>query len=148
MYGEDIDLSLRITLGGYKITIIPIQLLFIIRHQKGSRNWRKCSRAMIIFANKHFSDSMRFIFFLYSFGHIFQGTLATMQNIQKLWLPLLDFAMIFPGVLLASACLGKHKICSGLLSRCFYFPRYTSLYFHLAHNNVLLRRVRKASKFA
>lgn len=58
MYGEDIDLSYRITLGGYKNIYFPETSIIHYKGEstkKGSLNYVKAFyQAMIIFARKHF----------------------------------------------------------------------------------------------
>lgn len=58
MYGEDIDLSYRITLGGYKNVYFPETTIIHYKGEstkKGSLNYVKAFyQAMIIFAKKHF----------------------------------------------------------------------------------------------
>ncbi|HPB05280.1 MAG TPA: glycosyltransferase, partial [Prolixibacteraceae bacterium] len=103
MYGEDIDLSYRITLGGYKNYYYPDTTIIHYKGEstkKGSLNYVKMFyNAMIIFANKHFSRQYAGLFsFFIHLAIYFRAALATMSRVfKKLWLPLLDFAMIFLG---------------------------------------------------
>ncbi|HNW51212.1 MAG TPA: glycosyltransferase [Prolixibacteraceae bacterium] len=103
MYGEDIDLSYRITLGGYKNYYYPGTTIIHYKGEstkKGSLNYvRMFYNAMIIFANKHFSKQYAgfFAFFIH-LAIYFRAALATTSRIvKKLWLPLLDFIFIFLG---------------------------------------------------
>lgn len=103
MYGEDIDLSYRITLGGYKNYYYPDTTIIHYKGEstkKGSLNYVKMFyNAMIIFANKHFSRQYAgFFSFFIHLAIYFRAALATMSRVfKKLWLPLLDFTMIFLG---------------------------------------------------
>lgn len=78
MYGEDIDLSYRITVAGYKNYYFSETSII---HYKGEST-KKSSvnyvlvfyNAMIIFAKKHFTRKKRQIFFsTHKFSHIFQS---------------------------------------------------------------------------
>jgi GT2 family glycosyltransferase len=64
MYGEDIDLSYRITQFGYKIFYFPKTSIIHYKGEstkKGSINYiRHFYKAMIIFASKHFKDGYPF----------------------------------------------------------------------------------------
>ncbi len=66
MYGEDIDLSYRITLGGYKNYYYPETTIIHYKGEstkKGSLNYVKVFyNAMIIFARKHFSGGKANVF--------------------------------------------------------------------------------------
>ncbi|NBU03256.1 MAG: glycosyltransferase family 2 protein [Bacteroidetes bacterium] len=70
MYGEDVDLSYRITLGGYKNVYFAGTTII---HYKGESTKRKSANyvkvfynAMVLFAQKHYSSSMAgwFAFFI------------------------------------------------------------------------------------
>lgn len=103
MYGEDIDLSYRITKGGYKNFYYPETTIIHYKGEstkKGSLNYvRMFYNAMIIFARKHFSKQYAglFSFFIHLAIYVRAGIAALVRLFQKLWLPILDFAIIFFG---------------------------------------------------
>lgn len=100
MYGEDIDLSYRIVLGGYKNYYYPGTRII---HYKGEST-KKTSvnyvfvfyNAMIIFARKHFSSKNASLFsFLINLAIYFRAGLAVMNRlIKKSIIPLLDYVVI------------------------------------------------------
>lgn len=100
MYGEDIDLSYRIILGGYKNYYFPETRII---HYKGEST-KKSSvnyvfifyRAMIIFANKHFSQNNAKLFsFLINSAVYFRAGLSILKRVAtKYLLGAFDFAMI------------------------------------------------------
>ena len=106
MYGEDIDLSYRITKGGYKNFYFPETTIIHYKGEstkKGSLNYvRMFYNAMIIFARKHFSKQYAGLFsFFIHFAIYFRAAIATAHRlVQKFWLPLLDFALIFVGFII------------------------------------------------
>lgn len=99
MYGEDIDLSYRIILGGYKNYYYPETKII---HYKGEST-KKSSvnyvfvfyNAMIIFAKKHFSQSHANTFsFLIKIAIYFRASIAIVNRlVKKLSLPMLDYAI-------------------------------------------------------
>ncbi|MDX5348763.1 MAG: glycosyltransferase family 2 protein, partial [Hymenobacteraceae bacterium] len=104
MYGEDIDLSYRITQGGYKNYYFPHTRII---HYKGESTKRTSVnyvfvfyRAMIIFAKKHFSGSHAGIFsFLINTAIYLRAGMAIAARFIKAALPvLLDAALIFVGM--------------------------------------------------
>ncbi len=100
MYGEDIDLSYRITLGGYKNYYYPQTRII---HYKGEST-KKSSvnyvfvfyNAMIIFAKKHFSQKNAKLFsFLINLAIYFRASVALLNRfIKKIALPLIDYLVI------------------------------------------------------
>jgi GT2 family glycosyltransferase len=98
MYGEDIDLSYRIVQAGYKNYYFPHTRII---HYKGEST-KKSSvnyvfvfyRAMIIFANKHFSQNNAKLFsFLINSAVYFRAGLAIARRlVSKSAIGLLDFA--------------------------------------------------------
>ena len=103
MYGEDIDLSYRITRAGYKNYYYPGTRII---HYKGEST-KKSSinyvfvfyNAMIIFARKHFTQSNARLFsFFINLAVYFRASLAIVSRFFKrgFW-PLLDAAIIFAG---------------------------------------------------
>ncbi len=99
MYGEDIDLSYRIILGGYKNYYFPETKII---HYKGEST-KKSSvnyvfvfyNAMIIFAKKHFSSSHANTFsFLIKIAIYFRASIAILNRIvKKLSLPFFDYTL-------------------------------------------------------
>ena len=104
MYGEDIDLSYRITQGGYKNYYFPETRII---HYKGEST-KKSSvnyvyvfyNAMRIFANKHFSQKNAKLFnWLITIAIWFRAGLALLSRFFKaILLPLIDFAAIYGGM--------------------------------------------------
>ncbi len=100
MYGEDIDLSYRIQLGGYKNYYYPKTRII---HYKGEST-KKSSvnyvfvfyNAMIIFAKKHFSQKNAKLFsFLINLAIYFRASIALLNRfLKKIALPILDFILI------------------------------------------------------
>lgn len=105
MYGEDIDLSYRITLGGYKNYYYPETTIIHYKGEstkKGSLNYVKMFyNAMIIFAQKHFSGGRATFFsLLIHFAIYFRAFLSIVKRVfQKIYLPVLDALFIFSGYL-------------------------------------------------
>lgn len=100
MYGEDIDLSYRIIKGGYKNYYFPKTQII---HYKGEST-KKSSinyvfvfyRAMVIFAEKHFSQKNAKAFsFLINLAIYFRAGIAILNRfIKQIILPTIDFAII------------------------------------------------------
>ncbi|MBN1769078.1 MAG: glycosyltransferase [Prolixibacteraceae bacterium] len=105
MYGEDIDLSYRITQSGYKNYYFPETTIIHYKGEstkKGSLNYvRMFYNAMIIFARKHFSKQYAGLFSLFIHLAIyFRALIAAAHRLfKKLWLPALDFLTIWLGFL-------------------------------------------------
>ncbi|HNU32969.1 MAG TPA: glycosyltransferase [Bacteroidia bacterium] len=103
MYGEDIDLSYRITKGGYKNYYFPETKII---HYKGEST-KKSSvnyvlvfyKAMVIFAKKHFSQSNAHTFsvLINIAVYLRAGAAIVARFLDKALLPLLDFLLIFGG---------------------------------------------------
>jgi len=106
MYGEDIDLSYRITQAGYKNYYFPETTIIHYKGEstkKDSVNYvRIFYNAMIIFARKHFSGGKARIFsFLIHFAIYMRAALAIIGRfISRIYLPLIDAILIFSGFLL------------------------------------------------
>jgi cellulose synthase/poly-beta-1,6-N-acetylglucosamine synthase-like glycosyltransferase len=104
MYGEDIDLSYRIIKGGYKNYYFPETRII---HYKGEST-KKSSvnyvfvfyRAMVIFAEKHFSQkNARLFSFLINAAIYFRASLAIFARfIKRATLPVIDFVLIAGGL--------------------------------------------------
>ncbi len=106
MYGEDIDLSYRILLGGYENYYFPETTII---HYKGEST-KKSSvnyvfvfyNAMIIFAKKHFSGKNANLFsFLINIAIYLRAFLAvSVRFIKAITLPFFDFIYIVTGLFL------------------------------------------------
>lgn len=104
MYGEDIDLSYRIIKGGYKNYYFPETRII---HYKGEST-KKSSvnyvfvfyRAMVIFAEKHFSQKNAKLFSaLINLAIYFRAGLAILTRfIKRITLPFIDFHLIALGL--------------------------------------------------
>ena len=105
MYGEDIDLSYRITKEGYKNYYFPETTIIHYKGEstkKGSLNYvRMFYNAMIIFARKHFSKQYAgfFSFFIHLAIYFRAVIAAGVGLVKRMWLPALDFLFIFLGFL-------------------------------------------------
>ncbi|MBN1821064.1 MAG: glycosyltransferase [Prolixibacteraceae bacterium] len=106
MYGEDIDLSYRIKQAGFKNYYFPETTIIHYKGEstkKGSVNYvRIFYKAMIIFAQKHFSGGKARMFsFLINMAIYFRAIIAVLGRLfSRLYLPLLDVIIIFSGYLL------------------------------------------------
>jgi GT2 family glycosyltransferase len=106
MYGEDIDLSYRISKSGYKNYYFPDTTII---HYKGEST-KKTSinyvfifyRAMITFAQKHYTQKHAQLFsFLINIAiYIRAGISIIMRLVQKLYMPVLDFVFMYGGMFL------------------------------------------------
>jgi GT2 family glycosyltransferase len=104
MYGEDIDLSYRVTQAGYKNYYYPRTTII---HYKGEST-KKTSvnyvfvfyNAMVIFARKHYSASLANSFsFLIHLAIYLRASIALIQRfIQAAKIPLVDAALIISGI--------------------------------------------------
>ncbi len=122
MYGEDIDLSYRIQLGGYKNYYFPQTKII---HYKGEST-KKSSvnyvfvfyRAMILFANKHFSNNNAKLFSLaINLAIYFRASMALGNRlVKKAALPAIDFTVFLTGLLLITNQWTNHDI---------HFPDFT-----------------------
>jgi GT2 family glycosyltransferase len=103
MYGEDIDLSYRFKLAGYRNIYFPLTTII---HYKGEST-RKSSinyvivfyRAMIIFARKHFTESTaRYYSLFIHLAIYFRAGLSILTRFFKgIITPLLDAVVIYAG---------------------------------------------------
>ena len=106
MYGEDIDLSYRIQLGGYKNYYFPETTIIHYKGEstkKGSLNYVKVFyNAMVIFARKHFPSGKAGVFaLLIHLAIYFRAFLSISKRVlTKILLPILDAALIFTGFLI------------------------------------------------
>lgn len=106
MYGEDIDMSYRIILGGYKNYYFPETRII---HYKGEST-KKSSvnyvfvfyNAMIIFAKKHFSEknAKTFSFLINLAIYLRAGAAIFSRFLKKSIVPVLDYASMVIGLFL------------------------------------------------
>jgi GT2 family glycosyltransferase len=105
MYGEDIDLSYRITQAGYRNYYFPETTIIHYKGEstkKGSLNYVKMFyQAMIIFAGKHFSSRKAKTFsVLINIAIYFRAALSlTRRFVNSIYRPLLDGCIIYLGYL-------------------------------------------------
>ena len=105
MYGEDIDLSYRITQAGYRNYYFPGTTIIHYKGEstrKGSLNYVKMFyQAMIIFASKHFSSRRARTFnLLINLAIYFRAALSlTKRFVGRIYRPLLDGLIIYLGYL-------------------------------------------------
>lgn len=108
MYGEDIDLSYRIILGGYKNYYFPETRII---HYKGEST-KKSSvnyvfvfyNAMVIFAKKHFSEKNAKTFsFLINLAIYLRASMAIgTRFLKKLAFPFFDFCLVLLALVAAT----------------------------------------------
>lgn len=104
MYGEDIDLSYRITQSGYKNYYFADSSIIHYKGEstkKGSLNYVYVFyKAMIIFAEKHFSQSYAkfFRFFILMAIYLRAGLSLIKRFVSALALPLLDSGILILGL--------------------------------------------------
>ena len=104
MYGEDIDLSYRITQAGFKNFYFSNTTILHYKGEstkKGSLNYvRVFYTAMIIFAKKHFRGKNASIFvFLLKIAIYFRALFSLLGTfLKKIALPLMDALLIFGGM--------------------------------------------------
>jgi GT2 family glycosyltransferase len=125
MYGEDIDLSYRIMLGGYKNYYFPETTIIHYKGEstkKGSINYVKVFyNAMIIFAGKHFSKgNARRYAILINLAIYFRALLSLAgQFFKAMLLPVIDALMIYLGFALLLPNWEAYKFAKG-----YYPPEY------------------------
>ncbi len=105
MYGEDIDLSYRITKAGYANYYFPdVEII----HYKGESTKKAGLKyvymfynAMIIFAKKHFKNKHAFLFsFLIKIAIVLRAALSASKRIfEASFLPLVDIGIFYSGFL-------------------------------------------------
>lgn len=110
MYGEDIDLSYRISKANFKNYYFPKTTII---HYKGEST-KKASfkyvmifyQAMLIFASKHYQGRRHFFFrLLISLAIYFRASLSIIKRIvSAIYLPIIDFVLIYSGYLIIVPC--------------------------------------------
>jgi GT2 family glycosyltransferase len=104
MYGEDIDLSYRISQAGFKVLYFPDTTIIHFKGESTRKDSIKYTRrfyqAMDIFARKHFKDSKASVFLKYLSIVIYlkAGINLLKTSIEKALLPLVDTILIFSGL--------------------------------------------------
>jgi GT2 family glycosyltransferase len=103
MYGEDIDLSYRIVLGGYKNIYYPETTII---HYKGESTKKKSVnyvkvfyRAMVLFAQKHYSPRAagRLSFWINLAIYLRAFMALIWRGANRIWVPALDFLVGYLG---------------------------------------------------
>lgn len=103
MYGEDIDLSYRILKAGYKNYYFPESTIIHYKGEstkKGSINYVMVFyKAMIIFANKHFSSKRASLYkLLINIAIYFRAAIGIFNRIFfRLFRPVIDLLLIYAG---------------------------------------------------
>ena len=119
MYGEDVDLSYRIIQAGYKNFYYPETTIIHYKGEstkKGSLNYViMFYKAMLIFANKHFSKRKIRIFSLFiGLAIYFRAVLSIVRRIfEKVLLPILDIVIIFLGFIFITPLWENIKLVAG-----------------------------------
>lgn len=108
MYGEDIDLSYRISSAGFKVLYFPETTIIHFKGESTRKDTVKYTKrfydAMDIFAKKHFKDSKASLFLKYLSIVIYlkAGINVIKTGAQKLVLPFLDTIAIYFGLTMTS----------------------------------------------
>jgi len=133
MYGEDIDLSYRLTLAGYQNYYFADSSII---HYKGEST-KKSSvnyvvvfyKAMAIFASKHFSqnNARLFNFLIYLAIYLRAGAAILWRFLKQLFFPAIDFVLILAGLYL---CKDIYEIRFKLYPN-FYSAEMLNLFFPL-----------------
>ncbi|MFT7592242.1 MAG: GT2 family glycosyltransferase [bacterium] len=138
MYGEDIDLSYRITKAGHKNIYLPETSII---HYKGESTKRMSVnyvfifyRAMVIFAKKHYTGNFANLFIgLINVSIYFRAFLAILQRfVSKTWLYFVDAVLIMVGLITVKDYWEEHiKNFDGYFSSAYaqtHFPAYTLIW--------------------
>jgi len=138
MYGEDIDLSYRVTQGGYRNYYFAGSSII---HYKGEST-KKSSvnyvivfyKAMVIFAQKHFSQghARLFHFFIHLAIYLRAGAAIAARFLTQLFFPAIDFVLILSGLYWCKTAYEIHyKLYPNFYSAeilNFFFPLYTAIW--------------------
>jgi len=115
MYGEDIDLSYRITRAGYKNFYFPHTTIL---HYKGQSTQKSSLNyvlvfysAMKIFAVKHFSrKNARWYIFLINLAIYLRAAMALIERFsRKIFYPFCDYALIYFGFALFTPYWARYR---------------------------------------
>jgi GT2 family glycosyltransferase len=136
MYGEDIDLSYRLTKAGYRNYYFAGSSIIHYKGEstkKGSVNYvRMFYRAMAVFARKHFSRARLFIFFIYAAISARAAAAVAFRVISRLFFPAIDFILILSGLYLCKTVYEiKFKLYPNFYSADIlriFFPLYTLIW--------------------
>lgn len=115
MYGEDIDLSVRILNAGFKNYYFPDTTIIHYKGEstrKGTVNYvRIFYQAMILFAEKHFAGKNRKIYiFLLNIAIYLRATGTLLGNyFKKMGLPLIDSLLSYSGLLILQYFWGLYR---------------------------------------
>jgi GT2 family glycosyltransferase/lipopolysaccharide/colanic/teichoic acid biosynthesis glycosyltransferase len=129
MYGEDIDLSYRVSKAGYKNYYFPETRIIHYKGEstrKGSLNYVLIFyQAMIIFAQKHYSPQQaKFYTFFIRTAVYFRAFLAFINRVTKLFfIPAADTALLFGGMYWL-----KNFWASNIKNAAEYYPVEYTLY--------------------
>jgi hypothetical protein len=116
MYGEDIDLSYRISQAGYKNYYFPGTRIIHYKGEstkKGSLNYVFVFyNAMIVFANKHFSkENARAFSMMINFAIYFRAFISIMTRFfARIIIPIADTVLILLGILVIKDYWERHFI--------------------------------------
>lgn len=116
MYGEDIDLSYRVIKSGYKNYYFPKTRIIHYKGEstkKGSINYVLVFyQAMVIFANKHFSQkNARLYTALINLAIYFRAFLSLLSRFwDRIFLPILDALLLFGGIFMIKEVWGREMI--------------------------------------
>lgn len=132
MYGEDIDLSYRIQLGGFKNYYYSGTTIIHYKGEstkKGSINYVYVFyKAMVIFANKHFKDGYSKLFgvCIYTAIYLRMALSLVKRFVGTIALPILDFAVDI-GILIGIMLFTKKEIPEDvfLITSCILAGSYT-----------------------
>ncbi len=102
MYGEDIDLSYRVILAGYKNYYFADTTIIHYKGEstkKGSLNYVKTFyNAMIIFAKKHFGETAKHLIAFIQLAIYLRAALSIVKRfLLDISIPLLDLLLLFGG---------------------------------------------------
>lgn len=120
MYGEDVDLSYRITLSGYKNYYFPETRII---HYKGESTKKTTVnyvlvfyKAMEIFAKKHFAKKRAHLFsFIINLAIYFRAFLALVsQFLSKVYMPMLDVLLGYGGLATIGYLWGHYTVYEGV----------------------------------
>ncbi len=122
MYGEDIDLSYRIILGGYKNYYFADTTIIHYKGEstkKGSLNYVKTFyNAMIIFADKHFGKSAKNFIKLIKFAIYLRASITIIKRfLKKILIPSFDFIILLFGLFVSTNIWEKVQYHEG------YYPK-------------------------
>lgn len=143
MYGEDIDLSYRLLLAGYKNYYFAESSII---HYKGEST-KKSSvnyvvvfyKAMAIFAKKHFSSSNAGLFniLIHLAIYLRAGAAISARFVKQLFFPAIDFVLILSGLYLCKDIYEiRFKLYPNFYTReilNLFFPVYTLIWMVFAY---------------